>query len=158
MNDSKPTPRIYVVGLGSNLGDREAFLRRAIRAIGALSGAHLRGCSQFRETAPVGGPPQPPYLNGAVLLEIPGSPVDLLRNLLKIERDEGRARRERWGPRTLDLDLLFSPDLIVDHPELTLPHPRLRERRFALEPLVEVAPWAQDPRTGEPYQEALTAL
>lgn len=155
MQDSVQESLIYVVGLGSNLGDREATLRQAICLIEALPGAQLLKCSQLRETAPVGGPPQDPYLNGAVLLQIPGSPQALMENLLAIEYALGRERRERWGPRTVDLDLLFSPGLIISRSNLTLPHPRLLERRFALEPLVEIAPWACDPRTGKLYQEEL---
>ncbi len=158
MSDSAPSPRIYVVGLGSNLGDREGALRGATEAIEALPGVHLRARSLLRETAPVGGPAQGPYLNGALLIEATPPPLALLRSLLAIEQAAGRLRRERWGPRVLDLDLLFSPGFTLETPELTLPHPRLRERRFALEPLVEVAPWAEDPATGERYAALLAAF
>ncbi|MCS6900911.1 MAG: 2-amino-4-hydroxy-6-hydroxymethyldihydropteridine diphosphokinase [Myxococcales bacterium] len=158
MNDSTQPLRIYVVGLGANLGDRRGFLHAAVEKLAKQQRVRLLAQSQLRETAPVGGPPQGAYLNGAILLEASLEPEDLLRELLDIEHAAGRERRERWGPRVLDLDLLFSPGLLLETAALTLPHPRLRERRFALEPLVEVAPWAVDPWTGERYATLLERL
>jgi 2-amino-4-hydroxy-6-hydroxymethyldihydropteridine diphosphokinase len=158
VSDSTHPSRIYVVGLGANLGDREATLRVAAEELGRRRGVRLLACSQLRETTPVGGPPQGAYLNGAVLIEAWLGPEALLGELLVIEQEAGRIRRERWGPRVLDLDLLFSPGLTLETPTLTVPHPRLRERRFALEPLVEVAPWAVDPVTGESYAALLAGL
>ena len=155
-----PTPhaRSAVIGLGGNLGDREATLGRATEAIAALRETRLIAASRLRETSPVGGPPQGPYLNGAVRVETRLSPRMLLDILLSIERRFGRERRQRWGPRTLDLDLLWIAGVTLDEPGLTVPHPRLTERRFALEPLVEVAPEAFDPATGEPYADILNRL
>lgn len=158
--DKHPPPAsgaLYVVGLGSNLGDRRAILAGACDDLRRLPQTRLLASSRLSETAPV-GPPQGPYLNGAVLLDSALSPRSLLDHLLRVEQRWGRERRERWGPRTLDLDLLFSPGLCLDEPGLTLPHPRLHERLFALEPLVEVAPWACDPATNQPYRRLLLAL
>jgi len=126
---------IAYVGLGSNLGDREATLRAAIAALPGVVAV-----SELRETDPVGVTEQPAFLNGAVALETDLSPRELLETLLAVERELGRQRRERWGPRTIDLDLLVYGSETVDEPGLTVPHPRLHERRFALEPLAEIAP------------------
>jgi 2-amino-4-hydroxy-6-hydroxymethyldihydropteridine diphosphokinase len=156
--DSAAEARLFVVGLGANLGDRRACLQGARDAIEALPATEVLAASQLSETAPVGGPPQGAYLNGALLVRSALTPTDLMARLLDIERSFGRERRERWGPRTLDLDLLFSPGLLLDEPTLTMPHPRLTERRFALAPLVEVAPWAADPHTGVFYREILDGL
>lgn len=126
--------RAYV-GLGANLGDREATIRAALAALPGVVGV-----STLRETEPVGVVDQPPFLNGAAALETELGPRELLDVLLAVERDLGRERRERWGPRTIDLDLLLYGDETIDEPGLTVPHPRLHERRFALEPLLELAP------------------
>ena len=126
--------RAYV-GVGANLGDREATIRAAIDALPDVVAA-----SSLRETDPVGVVEQPRFLNGAVLLETELAPRALLDRLLDIERRLGRERRERWGPRTIDLDLLLYGDGMVEEPGLTVPHPRLHERRFALEPLAELDP------------------
>jgi 2-amino-4-hydroxy-6-hydroxymethyldihydropteridine diphosphokinase len=154
----RPPPYDAVVGLGSNLGDRFATLDGAAEALGRLEATRLVARSRWRETAPVGGPPQGPYLNGAVRLETALDPAALLRQLLALEARFGRARRVRWGPRTLDLDVLWVAGVVLASPSLTLPHPRLPERTFALEPLVEVAPHAADPATGEPYADMLARL
>ena len=146
-----------VVGLGSNLGDRAATLASAVRALASLPSTRVVAESARVETAPVGGPPQGPYLNGAVRLSTELSPRALLDGLLAIERAHGRERRERWGPRTLDLDVLWIAGLVVDEPGLVVPHPRLREREFALRPLLEVAAGAVDPSTGEAYAAAALA-
>jgi len=135
-----------VVGLGSNLGDRRAMLQAAIVEIGRI--ARVERVSQVYETAPVGGPPQGDYLNAAVLVEWPGDALGLLDALLAVEASLGRVRAERWGPRTIDLDLLWIEGTVVDHERLVVPHPRLLEREFALAPLREIAPGAVDPRTG----------
>jgi 2-amino-4-hydroxy-6-hydroxymethyldihydropteridine diphosphokinase len=148
-----------VVGFGSNLGDRHATLRDAFRRVAMIEGVRVVRQSALRETAPV-GPAQPDFLNGAALLETAREPVSLLTDLLAIEREMGRTRETalRWGPRVIDLDLLWVEGEIIDAPELTLPHPRLHERRFALEPLVEVAPDARDPSSGATYADLLTRL
>lgn len=131
------------IGLGSNLGDRMRHLDRAVHAL-AVVGAVV-GRSSVYETDPVGGPVQGPFLNAVVVIETARSPVALLVELLAIERIEGRERRERWGPRTLDLDILLYGRETVDLAGLTVPHPRIRERRFVVEPLLEAWPEAQFP-------------
>lgn len=104
------------------------------------------------ETVPVGAPP-PNYLNAAVLLETELKPEELMRELLAIEADMGRVRKERNEPRVIDLDVLWIEGLVVRTDQLTVPHPRLTERAFALEPLLDVAPDAADPGTGRPYAD-----
>jgi 2-amino-4-hydroxy-6-hydroxymethyldihydropteridine diphosphokinase len=131
--------RAYV-GLGANLGDRRRALRRALELFAADPDVEVVAVSAFRETEPVGLVDQPRFLNAAAALETPLAPRELLDRLLGVERELGRARGERWGPRTIDLDLLVHGDEVVDEPGLTVPHPRLHERRFALEPLAELAP------------------
>lgn len=144
-----------VIGLGSNLGDRQATLARAraeLEAIGTVTAA-----SCLYETPPL-GPPQPLFLNAAVALTTNLDPPGLLSALLAIEQRLGRVRRERWGPRTIDLDLLWIAEMCWDTPELTVPHPELRRRAFALRPLLDVAPLATDPRDGAAYRSVLAAL
>jgi 2-amino-4-hydroxy-6-hydroxymethyldihydropteridine diphosphokinase len=138
-----------VVGLGSNLGDRLGILRAALADLGRLAGA-VKASSVYL-TAPVGGPPQPDYMNAAALVDFDGEPEALLSAMLGIEAKLGRVRGERNGPRTIDLDLLWIEGVVVDSAHLTVPHPRLRERAFALVPMLEVAPDAVDPTTGETY-------
>ena len=147
--------RRYVIGLGANLGDRLLTLRAAVAGL-AQHGTVL-AVSDLYETDPI-GPAQPDFLNAAVLLESDLGAVPLLQALLRLERAHGRERRERWGARTLDLDLLFSPDLVLSTPELTLPHPELTRRAFALVPLVDVAKDARDPSSGVSYEELLARL
>ncbi len=131
-------PTAYL-SLGANLGDREANLTSALHRL-AETGVIVRRVSSLYETAPVGGPPQPPYLNLAVEVGTALSPRELLRLCLAIEAELGRVRTEHWGPRTLDIDLLLYEGVTSDGPELTLPHPRLAERQFVLAPLAEIAP------------------
>jgi 2-amino-4-hydroxy-6-hydroxymethyldihydropteridine diphosphokinase len=141
--------RAYV-GLGANLGDREATLRRAVELLRAARGVEVVAVSSLRETEPVGVVDQPRFLNGAVALETELSPRELLETLLAVERDLGRVRGgERWGPRTVDLDLLVYGDLVVDEHGLHVPHPRLHERAFALEPLAELDPTLEIPGRGK---------
>lgn len=113
---------------------------RALAVVGAVVGR-----SSVYETAPVGGPVQGSFLNAVVVIDTARSPMALLRELLAIERIEGRERRERWGPRTLDLDILLYGREAVDVPGLTVPHPRIQERRFVVEPLLEAWPGATFP-------------
>src|SRR5688572_9857664 len=128
------------VGIGSNLGDREGHLRRALELLAAEEGIEIVAVSVLRETEPVGPVSQGHFLNGAAELTTELPPQELLERLLDVEQRLGRVRRERFGPRTIDLDLLVYGDEVIDEPGLTLPHPRLHERRFALEPLAELAP------------------
>ena len=134
--------RAYV-GVGANLGDREATIRAALDALPGVVAV-----SKLRETDPVGVVDQPAFLNGAAALETELAPRALLETLLAVERELGRERRERWGPRTIDLDLLLYGDETIDEPGLTVPHPRLHERRFALEPLLDLDPELTIPRRG----------
>jgi 2-amino-4-hydroxy-6-hydroxymethyldihydropteridine diphosphokinase len=131
--------RAYV-GLGANLGEREQTLRRAIDLLAAEPEIELVAVSSFRETEPVGYLDQPAFLNGACAVETELGPRELLERLLAVERELGRERGAgpRWGPRTIDLDLLLYGDATVDEPGLTVPHPRLTERSFVLEPLLEL--------------------
>ena len=128
-------------GLGANLGEREDTLRAALAALGATEGVEVVAVSAFRETDPVGYLDQPRFLNGAAALETTLRPRELLDALLAVERSLGRTREgPRFGPRTIDLDLLLYGDEALDEPGLTIPHPRLHERAFALEPLAELDP------------------
>jgi 2-amino-4-hydroxy-6-hydroxymethyldihydropteridine diphosphokinase len=131
--------RAYV-GLGANLGDREATIRRALELLGAEPGIEVVAVSTLRETEPVGYADQPAFLNGAAALDTELSPRALLDRLLAVEQELGRVRGAgpRFGPRTIDLDLLLYGSEVVDEPGLTVPHPRLAERSFALEPLCEL--------------------
>jgi len=132
------------IALGSNLGDSRAILESSLKILDQTPGISLLAQSSFYRTAPV-GPPQPDYLNACALLKAEMSPQELLETLLAIEAKFGRVRQERWGPRILDLDLLLFDNLILDTPNLTLPHTYLRERAFVLVPLVEIAPDWIDP-------------
>jgi 2-amino-4-hydroxy-6-hydroxymethyldihydropteridine diphosphokinase len=145
------------VGLGANLGPREITLLRAVDLLAETEGVEVRAVSQLRETAPVGVVEQPLFLNGAVALDTTRSPRELLDRLLEIERGLGRVRDVRWGPRIVDLDLLVYGDRQLDEPGLRVPHPRLHERRFALEPLAELDPDLVIPGRG-PVSELLAAL
>jgi 2-amino-4-hydroxy-6-hydroxymethyldihydropteridine diphosphokinase len=138
------------VGLGSNLGHREEHLRRAIAGLAELPGTAILGVSRLRETEPVGIHDQPRFLNGAVELETSLGARELLDSLLRIERELGRNRSgvPRGGPRTIDLDLLLYDDLELDEDGLQLPHPRLAERRFVLEPLADLDPALEVPGRG----------
>lgn len=133
--------RAYI-GLGSNLGQREAILREALTRLNDLDGVAVLAVSSFRETDPVGNVDQPRFVNAAAELETSLSPRELLDSLLDVERSLGRdrSREERWGPRTVDLDLLLYGGETLAEPGLEVPHPRLAERTFVLEPLLELDP------------------
>jgi 2-amino-4-hydroxy-6-hydroxymethyldihydropteridine diphosphokinase len=141
--------RAYV-GLGANLGDREATLRAAVGALAAEEGVEVVSVSFLRETQPVGVGQQPVYLNGAAELETKLTARELLDRLLAVEQRFGRTRVPgEHAPRTLDLDLLLYGDEVIDEPGLHVPHPRLHERRFVLEPLAELAPGLVVPGRGD---------
>ena len=129
-------PRAFL-GLGSNLGDRLGNLRRAVELLRERSVRVLRS-SRVYETDPVGGPEQPDYLNAVVEVEAEGTARHLLEICLAIEEEMGRVRGERWGPRTIDLDLLTFGHEEIDEPGLRVPHPRMHERAFVLAPLLEL--------------------
>jgi 2-amino-4-hydroxy-6-hydroxymethyldihydropteridine diphosphokinase len=137
-----------VIGLGANLGDPAAQLRTAIAAIGRIADTRVLAVSSFYRTAPVGYLAQPEFVNGAVTVETTLAPRALLDALQAIEAAAGRERRFKDAPRTLDLDILLYGDRVADEPGLTIPHPRLHERAFALAPLVEIAPDAVVPGHG----------
>jgi 2-amino-4-hydroxy-6-hydroxymethyldihydropteridine diphosphokinase len=139
--------RAYV-GLGANLGPREETIRRALDLLQRASGVDVVAVSELRETDPVGVADQPRFLNGVAALETSLIARELLDLLLDVERELGRVRDERWGPRVIDLDLLLYGDETLDEPGLRVPHPRLHERRFALEPLAELAPELEIPGRG----------
>ena len=150
---------LAIIGMGSNQGDREAILDEAVEILKAAPHIHVWTVSKLYETFPVGGPPgQAPFLNAAVLTEPSIDPLSLLERLHDVEARFGRVRDERWGARTLDLDLLLYGQEIRRTPQLTLPHPRLPFRRFALLPTVEVAPWSLDPLTNMTVNELLASL
>jgi 2-amino-4-hydroxy-6-hydroxymethyldihydropteridine diphosphokinase len=137
------------VGLGANLGDREATLRSALTLLDGRDGVRVTAVSAFRETEPVGYLEQPPFLNAAAVLETTLSPRELMACLLDVERELGRERTgPRFGPRTIDLDLLVYEGMEIDEPGLTVPHPRLHERSFVLEPLCELDPGLVVPGRG----------
>ena len=142
------------IALGSNLGDSLTMLENALEILNQTPGISLKSRSSWYQTAPV-GPPQPDYLNGCALIEVQLTPEELLETLLDIEHQFGRLVRERWGPRTLDLDIILFEDLILDTPKLQIPHPRMRERAFVLIPLAEIAPDWLDPESGKTIAQLL---
>lgn len=136
------SPTRVVVALGSNLGDRSATLRTAVARLGAVPGVRLVAVSGVWQTAAIGGPQQPDYLNAVLLLDCTLSPRALLAACQQVEVEHHRQREVRWGPRTLDLDVIVFGDLISDQPDLLLPHPRAAGRAFVLAPWNQVDPSA----------------
>lgn len=136
------------ISLGSNIGDREATLRRALKLLDCRPGLRVTAVSSMIETRPVGGPAgQSYYLNAAAKIETELGPLELLEALQEVEAICGRNRatEQRWGPRTCDLDILLMGDKVMDSPELTIPHPWMHQRLFVLRPLAEIAPQAVHP-------------
>lgn len=131
--------RVFV-GLGSNEGERLEHLSQAIKRLAASPSIRLVQMAPIYETKPVGGPPQPDFLNSVVELDTSLSPPALLAHLQQLERDLGRMPSARWGPRAIDLDLLFYDERVLHEPHLIIPHPRLHERAFVLAPLAQLAP------------------
>jgi 2-amino-4-hydroxy-6-hydroxymethyldihydropteridine diphosphokinase len=135
-----------VIALGSNIGDSAALLESAVERLHKIiTVTHL---STFIETEPIGGPEQPNYLNAVLIGESELQPLELLRKMLEIESELGRVREVRWGPRTLDLDLIVAGEMVMKTPELELPHPRAHERGFVLEPWLEIDPTGCIPGRG----------
>lgn len=128
------------LGLGSNLGDRLATLQGAVDLLGSEPGIRVIRSSRVWETDPVGGPDQPEFLNAVVEVTTDLEPHDLLSACNRVEATLGRTREVRWGPRTIDIDILLIDALAIDDPTLTVPHPRLHQRAFALMPLLELTP------------------
>jgi 2-amino-4-hydroxy-6-hydroxymethyldihydropteridine diphosphokinase len=134
------------IGIGSNVGDRTAFVRRAVEELGALSGISVLANSSLYETSPIGGPPQRSFINMVTRIDTTLSPRDLLDIVKNIEVRLGRDPNGiRWGPRVVDLDILTYGDEKLNEPDLEIPHPRIAERRFVLVPLLEIEPEASDP-------------
>jgi 2-amino-4-hydroxy-6-hydroxymethyldihydropteridine diphosphokinase len=152
-----PSTRFAFLGLGSNLGDRLALLQQAVDALDADTRTRVEAVSSVYETEPVGGPAQDPFLNIAIRIATRRSPSSLLALCQRVEADLGRVRTVRWGPRTVDVDILLYAEEVVDRPDLAIPHPRLLERAFALVPLVEVAPGQRLP-DGSSLSSALARL
>jgi 2-amino-4-hydroxy-6-hydroxymethyldihydropteridine diphosphokinase len=145
------------IALGSNLGDSQATLEAAVEKLDQTPGIAVKARSRWYVTKAV-GPPQPDYLNGCALLQVSLTPVELLQALLATERKFGRVRRERWGARTLDLDILLFDDRILQTPELHIPHPHMTERAFVLVPLAEIAPDWIEPVSGKAIAELLQTV
>ncbi len=160
MTSDAPQPVRAFIALGSNLGDRERLIADALWALDQLDRVRVVAVSSLHETEPVGPAGQDAYLNGAAELETTLPPRDLLDAMLAIECSLGRDRSagERWGPRTIDLDLLLYGDLVTEEPSLTIPHPRLHERMFVLAPLAEIAADAPVATLGRTISELHDAL
>jgi len=144
------------LSLGSNLGSREHYLRDAMVRLKSLG--RVAAVSSLYETEPVDFTDQPWFMNCIVLLETTQAPVQLLGNLLAIEREMGRVRNQDKGPRTIDIDILLLDDTILDSPLLTIPHPAMHQRRFVLEPLVEIAPEVEHPILKKTIRELVADL
>jgi 2-amino-4-hydroxy-6-hydroxymethyldihydropteridine diphosphokinase len=140
--------------IGGNLGDRAAYLTEAVKQISVVCG-RVTSISSLYETAAWGNTNQPTFYNQAICVETTLEPENLLARLLTIEIDMGRVREEKYGPRTIDLDILMVNDIVLDSPTLTIPHPQLHNRRFALLPLIEIAPTLLHPVLDKTIQELL---
>ncbi|MEF2763968.1 MAG: 2-amino-4-hydroxy-6-hydroxymethyldihydropteridine diphosphokinase [Mediterraneibacter sp.] len=147
-----------VIALGSNMGDRQGYLAGAVEKLDAVKGCRVRKVSGFLETPPYGVTDQADFLNGCLELETLLYPHELLDELHRIEKEAGRERILRWGPRTLDLDIIFYDDLILQDSDLCIPHVEMHKREFVLKPLSEIAPYRRHPVTGKTVQEMLEAV
>jgi 2-amino-4-hydroxy-6-hydroxymethyldihydropteridine diphosphokinase len=148
------------IALGSNVGDRRATMTSALDALRRCDRVRIVEVSDIMETDPVGPPGQGPYLNAVAWVSTDLEPHDLMTLLLDIERLHGRTRSpdHRWGPRTLDLDLILYGDQVIDQPGLTVPHPQMHQRTFVLKPLVQIAPGRIHPVLGRTIAELLDSL
>lgn len=142
-----------LLSLGSNLGDRDAYLSEAVNALAELPGVALVAASTRHDTAPVGVVDQPAFLNMAAEIETDLAPLELLNAVKAIESRLGRQPTYRWGPRVIDIDLILWGEMCFESETLTLPHPAFRDRAFVLKPLAEIAPEAVDPVTGKTVAE-----
>lgn len=141
------------IALGSNMGDRKKYLDDAVRALDEQDGCRIVTVADYIETEPYGGVEQDDFLNSVLQLQTRLEPEALLEKLHEIEGFADRKRTIRWGPRTLDLDLIFYDDMILNTPTLTLPHPEMHKRGFVLEPMMQIAPWACHPGLGKTVRE-----
>lgn len=146
------------IALGSNMGDRRQYLEDAVKALDAIRGCAVRDVSAFIETPPYGVTDQEDFLNGCLRLDTLLYPGELLEELHRIEKDAGRERNRRWGPRTLDLDIIFYDDLVCQEAKLCIPHVEMHKRKFVLEPLCEIAPYKRHPVYGKTVLEMLEEL
>lgn len=146
------------IALGSNMGDRTKYLTDAVKALDEIRGCTVKKVSGFLETPPYGVTDQEDFLNGCLELETLLYPEELLEKLHRIEKDAGRERKERWGPRTLDLDIIFYDDLVCQSKDLCIPHVDMHRRKFVLEPLCEIAPYKRHPVYGKTVAEMLENL
>ncbi|MBA4601273.1 2-amino-4-hydroxy-6-hydroxymethyldihydropteridine diphosphokinase [Thermoactinomyces mirandus] len=146
------------LGLGANLGDRKKQLDQAIERLNHTRGIRVKQRSSLYETAPVGYVDQPPFYNQVIKIQTTFMPEELLENLLLIERELHRVRQFRWGPRTIDIDLLIYEDYIIQQENLTVPHPRMTERAFVLVPLLEIAGDLLIPGTDKKISEWIAEL
>lgn len=163
MSNSEPAGQenpwvIAFIGLGSNIGDRQQNLRRALVMLGELPKTALLRCSRFLETLPMGYLDQQKFINSVAQMETGLEPVELLKHLKEIEKLMGRKPTIRWGPRIIDLDILLYGRLVLDSEQLTIPHEQLENRTFVLEGLLELDGSLVNPRSGRPLAEALRAL
>jgi 2-amino-4-hydroxy-6-hydroxymethyldihydropteridine diphosphokinase len=148
-------PRVFI-SIGSNLGDRVLNCKKALDGISAF--ARILRVSSAYETEPVGNEDQPSFINCAAEIETTLPPIELLKRLREVEDGLGRVRDEKWGPRTIDIDLIFYDDLIIDTEELKIPHVSAHARRFVLEPVCEIDPWLVHPGFGVRVYELLNGL
>jgi len=149
--------RVFI-GLGSNVGDRLRYLQRAVTALGELPGTSVKNLSAVYETEPVGLKDQPTFLNAVVEIETTLDVRSLYAALKEIERQLGRVTRQRWGPREIDLDLLYYNDMVLSDSDLSVPHPEVSNRRFVLIPLAEIAPEFIDPVRNTTIREMTQTL
>ncbi len=155
--ESNITPIQVLLALGSNLGNREGYIRCALQGLSAKKGVYLVSVSDMFETEPI-GPPQPDYINAAALIETTLTPNELLLFCKELELQAGRQPSERWGARTLDIDIVLFGCLTIETPQLTIPHPEFRRREFVLKPCSQIAPGMIDPITEKSVQCLLKEL
>ena len=144
-----------IIALGSNMGDRESYLSGAVEKLNAVRGCRVKKVSDFIETPPYGVTDQADFLNGCLEMETLMYPHELLDELHRIEKEAGRERIIRWGPRTLDLDIIFYDDMILQDDDLCIPHVEMHKREFVLKPLCGIAPYKRHPVTGKTVKEML---